>query len=451
MALFLIGSLLCGQAHSMGQLIAFRALQGLGAGGVMPLAFIIVGALFGFEQRARMQGVFASVWGLSSLVGPLLGGFLVDQVSWRWIFYINLVPGRLAAALIWFVLEDDARPAGSAARVDYAGAGLLTAAVVVLLMGLFQLRNRSGWPLLAVSAALFAAVAWAERRAADPVLPLPLFRDRLFAVACGQGFMAGCAMFGSLAFVPLFVQAVLGTNATGAGATLMPMMLGWPAASIAGSRLLLRINFRTLAVAGMTSLTIGAFLMSRVGLESSHLSLVVNLTLMGIGMGLSIPSMLIAVQTVVSRRLLGTATSTIQFSRSIGGALGVGVMGAVLTQRVAASLAAEGIGQGTISLNNLLDPVARAATSATLEGALRLALAGGTQAVFVIAFAAAATGLALTTLTPRGQISELAAQRAAAAAGMQSGAAAGASLSSDTIPTGDQEIPSATVTIAGSE
>ncbi len=442
MAFFLIGSLLCGQAQSMGQLIAFRALQGLGAGGVLPLAFIIVGALFSFEQRARMQGVFASVWGISSIIGPLLGGFLVDQVSWRWIFYINVLPGLLSTALIWFVWVDEARPAGAAtARVDYTGAGLLTAAVIVLLLGLFELRTGPGWPLLGVSAVLLAALAWVERRAADPVLPLSLFRDRLFAVASGHGLMAGCAMFGSLAFVPLFVQAVLGTSATAAGATIMPMMLGWVFASITGSRLLLRISFRTLAVTGMASLTIGAFLMSHVTAQSSHLSLVLNLALMGIGMGLSVPSLLIAVQTAVSRRVLGTATSTIQFSRSIGGALGVGVMGAVLTQHVAASLASAGIDPAAVSLNSLLDPVARAATSTTLEGSLRLALAGAIRGVFVIAFVTAAVGLATVMLTPRVRIAQLAARRTEADAAGAAGAASDAG----------QELPSATIPVTGSE
>ncbi len=442
MVFFLIGSLLCGQAQSMGQLIAFRALQGLGAGGVLPLAFIIVGALFSFEQRARMQGVFASVWGLSSIVGPLLGGFLVDQVSWRWIFYINVVPGLLATAFIWYVWVDEARPAGAATvRVDYAGAGLLTAAVIVLLLGFFELRTGSGWPLLGASAVLLAALAWVERRAADTVLPLSLFRDRLFAVASGHGLMAGCAMFGSLAFVSLFVQAVLGTSATAAGAMIMPMMLGWVFASITGSRLLLRISFRTLAVTGMTSLTVGAFLMSRITMQSSHLSLVLNLALMGVGMGLSVPSLLIAVQTAVSRHELGTATSTIQFSRSIGGALGVGVMGAALTQRVAASLSSAGIDPASISLNSLLDPVVSAATSATLEGALRLALAGAIRGVFVIAFVAAAAGLATVLLTPPARIAQLAARRAETDAGRAAGAA----------PDAGQDVPSATVTVAGSE
>jgi MFS family permease len=226
MALFLLGSLLCGFSQSMGQLIAFRAVQGLGAGGLLPLAFIMIGDMFTFEQRARMQGVFSAVWGVSSVVGPLLGGFLVDQVSWHWIFFINVVPGLIAATLVWRAWVDRPRANGIRPAVDYAGAALLTVSVVVLLLGLFELGTLLGWILLTAAALLFAILAWVEGHAADPILPLPLFRDRLFAVACLHGVLAGWAMFGSAAYVPLFVQAVLGTSATAAGATLTPLLIG---------------------------------------------------------------------------------------------------------------------------------------------------------------------------------------------------------------------------------
>ncbi len=412
MGFFLVGSLLCGRADNMLQLIAFRAVQGLGAGGVLPLAFIIVGILFDYKQRARMQGLFSGVWGLSSIVGPLLGGFLVDRVSWRWIFYVNLLPGLLAAALIWFAWIDEPRPDVVEVRVDYLGAGLLTAGVIALLLGLFNLGTAETWPLLILAVGLFAALAWAEPKAPDPVLPLGLFRDRLFAVAVGHGMLSGCAMFGSVAFVPLFVQAVLGTSATAAGATLTPLLVGWPVASIISSRLLLRTGYRTLAVIGMISLTLGTFLMSRIGVHTSHLGLIVNLTLMGIGMGMSVPALTIAVQTSVARQALGTATSTIQFSRSIGGTLGVSVMGAVLSSRLSTALAAHGVNPDASLVSHLLDPLARSTTSAALEGTIAAALAGAIQAVFVIAFIAAGLGLAATALAPRGRIAQLAAKRA---------------------------------------
>ena len=287
MAIFLFGSLLCGLAQSMGQLIAFRAVQGLGAGGILPLAFIMIGDLFTLEQRARMQGVFSSVWGVSSVVGPLLGGFLVDQVSWHWVFFVNIVPGVLATALVWRAWADRARDVAVARpAVDYAGAGLLTFGVVVLLLGLFELGTPLAWILLAGAALMFAALAWVERHAADPVIPLQLFRDRLFVVACLHGVLAGWAMFGSTAYVPLFVQAVLGTSATQAGVALTPMLIAWVLASVVGSRLLLKVGYRTLALVGMVLLTIGSFLMSRISAGTSELSLLVSLSLMGVGMGL---------------------------------------------------------------------------------------------------------------------------------------------------------------------
>jgi MFS family permease len=385
----------------------------LGAGGLIPLAFTLIGDMFTLEQRAKMQGFFSGVWGVSSVIGPLLGGFLVDQVSWHWVFLINLGPGLVALALVWLNWQDKPREAGvTMARVDYLGAILLTVGVVTLLMGLFELGTALSWALIALAVLFLAALAWVEWRAAEPILPLPLFRDRIFATGCAQGLLSGWALFGSLSFVPLFVQAVLGTSATAAGATLTPMLLGWVFASIIGSRLLLRLNYRSLALAGMSLLTVGTALMAWIDVNSSQMALMINLTLMGIGMGLSIPAFLIAVQSTVRPRDMGAATSTLQFSRSIGGALGVSVMGAVLSFRLATSLAQAGLDPAAISVDSLLDPVAQAANSLVLEGTLRNALAGAIQGVFVMALIAAALGLLATTFAPSGRIAQLVAQRA---------------------------------------
>jgi EmrB/QacA subfamily drug resistance transporter len=412
MLLFLIGSLLCGFSQSMGQLIAARVVQGLGAGGLLPLAFIIIGDLFTFEQRARMQGVFSGVWGVSSVVGPLLGGFLVDRVSWHWVFFINVLPGLLALVLVWRAWVDRPRALGAARpAVDYAGAALLTVSVVLLLLGLFEFGTAIGWALLLAALLLFAVLAWVERRAADPVLPLPLFRDRLFAIACLHGVLAGWAMFGSAAYVPLFVQAVLGASATTAGAALTPLLIAWVIASIIGSRLLLTVGYRTLALIGMALLTIGAFLMTQVGANTGALLLLGSLALMGVGMGLSIPAFLIAVQSTVRREALGSATSTVQFSRSIGGTLGVSVMGAVLSAQLASGLLAAGIDPASISLSALLDPIA-GASNAALDGTLRTVLAGAIQSVFWLAFGASVLALVGTALAPGGRIAQLAARRA---------------------------------------
>jgi EmrB/QacA subfamily drug resistance transporter len=401
MALFLIGSVWCGLANSMTSLIFARALQGIGAGGIMPLAFILIGEMFTLEQRAKMQGLFSGVWGVSSIIGPLLGGFLVDQLSWRWIFYINIFPGLLAAALVAFAWRDHHAHGQERPAVDYAGAALLTISVVMLLLGLMG-SGISSWILISGAVALFIALLWVERRAADPVLPLPLFRDRLFSTATAHGILTGWALFGSVSFIPLFVQAVLDTSATQAGITLTPLLLGWVTASIIGTRLMLTIGYRKLGLIGTASFTIGAFLMSQAGMNTSQVSLMAFCTLMGIGMGLSVPSYLIAVQTSVNRRQLGTATSTLQFSRSIGGTLGVSVMGAALSARLASNLAESSLDPELVQ--QLLNPLPGSEV-VIAEGA-RAAMADGIHLVFVIAFVAAALAMVTVFFTPRKELTD---------------------------------------------
>ncbi len=400
MAIFLVGCIVSGQADTMTQLILARGLQGVGAGGIQPLAFILIGEMFTLEQRAKMQGFFSGVWGVSSIVGPLLGGFIVDQLSWRWVFYVNIVPGLLAAALVAFAWRDQlhshARPV-----VDYAGAALLTGSVVSLLLGLMN-ETSSSWILILIAVALFIALLWVESRAADPILPLHLFRERLFAVSITHGVLTGWAMFGSISFIPLFVQSVLGTSATQAGITVSPMLLGWVTASIIGTRLLLKVGYRRLAIIGTSSLVIGAFLMSRAGADIQQIWLMVFVTLMGVGMGFSIPPFLIAVQTTVERRHLGTATSTIQFSRSIGGTLGVSVMGAALSARLASNLSASGLDPSLVAA--LLDPLP-GSQAVIIEGA-RIAVANAINLVFIIAFFAAVLGLVSTFFSPRRELRE---------------------------------------------
>ena len=401
MTLFLGGSVLCGFAQSMEQLIFYRALQGIGAGGVLPLAFIIIGDIFTFEQRARMQGFFAGVWGVSSIIGPVLGGFLVDQWSWQWVFYVNVVPGVVAFALVWFALQDHVTHK-ERLPIDFAGAGLLMAAVVLLLLGLSDLGSLVGIGLVVGAVVLFVLLWIVERRAPDPMLPLTLFRNRLFVTATLHGSLAGWAMFGTLSFVPLFVQAVMGRSATEAGTTITPMMLGWVLASVIGGRLLLKIGYRTVALTGMVLLTVGSFLLSQSGTEATRMVVMVYLTLMGIGMGLSVPSFLIAVQSSVGKRNLGTATSTLQFSRSIGGTLGVSVMGAYLTVRLTDALLAVGLDPNVVSLDSMMEGAAMQIT-----GPMRDAMAVAIEGIFVLAFIAAGLGLIATAFAPAGRIGQM--------------------------------------------
>ena len=402
MAIFLTGSVLCGQAGTMTELVLARGLQGIGAGGIMPLAFIMIGEMFSLEQRARMQGLFSGVWGVSSIAGPFLGGILVDQFSWQWVFYINIPFGLLAAGLVGFAWQDQIHAHGKPV-VDYAGAILLTVSVVTLMLGLsLPLGSSNSWTLIAASVLLFALLLWTESRAADPILPLHLFRERLFTVAILHGVLTGWAMFGSISFVPLFVQSVLGTSATKAGITVSPMLLGWVVASIIGTRLLLKVGYRRLAILGTGLLTIGAFLMSRADANISQPLLMFYVSLMGIGMGFSIPPFLIAVQTTVARRYLGTATSTMQFSRSIGGTLGVSVMGAALSTSLAASLAAAGL-----NLDLVAELLNRApGTQVVIDEAVRVAIATAINLVFLIAFFAALLALIVTLFSPRQELKD---------------------------------------------
>jgi EmrB/QacA subfamily drug resistance transporter len=409
MVVFLIGSVLCGQARSMEQLVVFRAVQGLGAGGVLPLAFTIVGEVFSLEQRTRMQGLFSGVWGVSSVIGPLIGGFLVDQVSWHWVFLINILPGAIAVALVWVALQHFPRATAGKVVVDYAGAALLTIGTLLLLLGLNELGTPLGGLILAAAVVLLALLAWVERRAKDPILPLSLFRGRIFTVSILHGVFSGWAMFGSLSYVPLFVQAVIGTSATQAGISLTPMSLSWTIASILGSPLLLKMGYRTLSLAGMLMLSLGTLLMTQIGIHTSMAQVMIYTSLMGIGMGLSIPAFLIAVQSVVRRQELGAATSALQFSRSIGGTFGVSILGAGLSASLARHLLAAGLNPAAVQINSLLDPLS--AGSAAVDGPLRQALAVSIANMFWIAFGAALLGLLVVMFAPTGKLAQLVSER----------------------------------------
>ncbi len=260
LALFLLGSALAGLSRSMEQLIAFRALQGLGAGSLISIGMTIVGDLYGVERRAKMQGYFSSVWGVASLVGPLVGGLLTDRVSWRWVFYINLPFGLLAAAAIAIGLRDESRDRPRAS-FDLFGMGVFAAAISALLVGLVEIgagesRRPTGVGLLVLSGVLLVLFVLVERRVAEPVIPLHLFGNPILRAAAATGLLSGMAMFGAITYVPLYLQAVTGSTATQAGWVLMPFVLGWVVFSVVGARLVLRVGYRRVVLAGMTALVL---------------------------------------------------------------------------------------------------------------------------------------------------------------------------------------------------
>ncbi|MEX2224083.1 MAG: MDR family MFS transporter [Candidatus Rokuibacteriota bacterium] len=425
LALFLLGSALAGLSHSMGQLIAFRALQGLGAGSLISIGMTIVGDLYGVERRAKMQGYFSSVWGVASLVGPLIGGLLTDRVSWRWVFYINLPFGLLAAAAIGVGLRDEERDRPRAS-FDLLGMAVFASAISTLLVGLVEIgagesRRWTGIGLLALSAALLVLFVRVERRVAEPVISLPLFRNPVLRAAAVTGLLSGMAMFGAITYVPLYLQAVTGSTATQAGWVLMPFVLGWVVFSVVGARLVLRVGYRRVVLAGMGALVLAFVLLAGWDESLTRTIAARDIALAGIGMGLVFVPMLIAVQNAVPRSLLGSATSLTGFFRMVGGAVGVAVMGAAMTHRLERALAGV-VTSAPADLQEPLrwlaahpdlavNPITRATLDEAVLGQMRPVLAHAIGGVFEVGLAIAVAALLSAFLVPAGRVRDLAVGR----------------------------------------
>ena len=332
MALFLLGSVLSGAAGGMVALIAFRGIQGAGAGALQPVALTIIGDLFTLEERGRMQGIFGAVWGLAAISGPLLGGLIVHAFGWRWVFFVNVPFGLLSAAMLVTFHRDPARTTAPA-RLDLAGAALLTVTVLALLAGVAGRWPAIALPLACVGLASFLAV---ERRAAEPMIPLVLFRDPVIATASVAGALMGSVMMSSLTYLPLHVQAVLQGSPTVAGTAVAPMLIGWPLASAVAGRLLGRTGYRVLVRVGLIALGVATFALWRLlaaGAGTSAMRAV--MFVFGAGMGLANTALIVIVQERAGFARRGVATASTMFFRTIGGAVGVGALGALLARRVA--------------------------------------------------------------------------------------------------------------------
>ena len=332
--IFLAGSALSGLAQNMYQLIIFRGVQGLGAGGLLTLAFAIIADIIPPRERGRYQGYFGAVFGVSSVLGPLIGGFLVDQASWRWVFYVNLPIGAVALVVVNRVLRLDF--VARRTKVDVLGAGLIVTGVSAFLVGV---QNAGTAAKLTASSVAFGIIGLAfigafvfwERRAAEPIVPLNLFRNRVFAVANLVGFISGMVMFGALLFLPLYFQTVRGISPTFSGLRLLPMLAGLLSASIISGRLIsLRGRYKGFVVAGTAILSVGIGLMSTIKIDTPEWILALMLLTVGVGIGLFMQVLLLAVQNGIPPENMGSGTAAVTFFRTLGGAIGAAVLGAVL-------------------------------------------------------------------------------------------------------------------------
>jgi EmrB/QacA subfamily drug resistance transporter len=413
-SLFLIGSALSGMSHTIDQLIIFRAIQGLGAGALIPLSLTINGDIFTLVERTRIQGLFSGLWGLASIIGPIVGAIVTERISWRWVFYLNIPFGLAAAVVVGTALVEPKR--AEKPIIDFAGAAWLALCVTLLLMALVATGESASehWPGIVIESAgalIFGFLfVRAERRAAEPIIPLALFRNRMFAVGCLVVFLVGTAFYGALSYIPLFVQGALGGTATQAGSELTPLLLGWVTMSLIGARLLLRIGYRPTVFIGLFLLTTGFALLATLGPGARLPVMMVYMALMGAGMGMVMIVLLITMQDAVPRNQLGIVTSINLFCRSIGGALGVGVMGAVMMARLGlqvtrvqreSGLPMTDVAPILHNLSSIVEPTSRARLGPALLAAVETALARSLHYVFLIGAVFAALALISSFWLPR--------------------------------------------------
>ena len=399
--LFLIGSALCGLSQNMAELIGFRTVQGLGAGGLMVVTFAVVGDVIPPRERGKYQGYFGAVFGFSTVVGPLLGGFFVDNLSWRWIFYVNLPVGAVALAVIAFAFH--ARVDKRRHAMDYLGAALLagTLASVVLFTSLGGTTWAWSSPkiivLIALSIVLLPLFVLVESRAAEPILPLSLFRNHTFSVTSAVGFIVGFALFGAITYLPLYLQVAKGSSPTRSGLQLTPLMAGVLITSIVSGQVISRVGrYRAFPIVGTAVMAVAMFLLSQVEAGTSTWVAALDAAVLGLGLGMVMQVLILAVQNSVDHSVLGVATSGSTMFRQIGGSIGVALFGTIFASRLHAELAAR-LPAGT-HVPQTINPAGIRQLPPAQHQAFADAVATALQPVFLVAGVVSIAAFGLTWL-----------------------------------------------------
>ena len=411
-AVFLLGSVLCGVAWSMPALIAFRAVQGIGAGAVQPMSMTIVGDLYTVEERARVQGYIASVWGIAAVLGPTLGGVFSQYASWRWIFFVNLPLGAVASVVLARRFQEKLKERRRH-RIDYTGAALLTVGCSLVILGLLEGGVSWAWvsvpsiAIFVVGAVLLVAFVLVELRSEEPVLPLWVFRRRVLTGGTLAAFAIGALMIGLSSYVPTFAQGVLGTGALVAGFALAALTIGWPLAASISGRIYMRIGFRDTALIGAVIVVVGAILCALLPEHAHVWEAGAACFVVGVGLGLTSSPTVVAAQSVVGWERRGVVTGTNMFARSMGSAVGAAVFGAIANATLTGRLAhppaavAHALGGAGVDATSLVLGGQLPTGDAGVAGFVRDALYAASHHVFVSLIVVAVLGAAALLLMPR--------------------------------------------------
>ena len=425
---FVAASALCGISQDMSQLIVFRIIQGLFGGMLFASAFTVLGDIYTPAERARIQGFFGAVFGLSSIIGPVVGGFLTDNLGWRWVFFVNLPVGLLGVLVVTAFLPF-VRTRASWRDIDFVGSAALAAGLIPVLVALSVAKDQ-GWTslevlgLLGFGLAMLLAFFVIEQRVKEPIVPFQLFKNRAFAVSMLVGFFAALGMFGMIIFVPLETQGVLAVSVTNSGLLLTPMMFGLIVSSVITGQLIPRIkHYHYLGTIGLALVMVGIYLIAQTTTSTSQASITIDIILVGLGLGVTMPLYINAVQSALPQRYLGVGTSQVQFWRNVGGTVSSAILGSILAQRLPQAINSQIanvnlpaafknlLGSAASNPNALLDPARIASAKAKLPAqlaplfdqamhAVRQALALTLHDVFLIAVALTAIALVASLFMP---------------------------------------------------